>query len=259
MAACLRDECPTGLARPDRAALPRVHEARERAIAALSDHSRTTRWTSTSSSAGLRVAHTSDSPPTSRRCSTCRSPAVHHRAGQATVAAGAGRARRLAPETVYAIFGGIDRRGTWNVPRRMRVVAIFGGADLDLREARFPPGVIDIEVTAVMGGINISCRPGWRSRCTARRSWAASRTSTARPPTPIRTRRCCACTASRSWAAWTSGCGLPGESERDARRRRTGASFVKNGASSVASGSETRRHQRAHRSSCATSGRRSCI
>ena len=63
-------------------------------------------------------------------------------------------------DTAYAIFGGIDRRGTWNVPRRMRIVAIFGGANLDLREARFPPGVIDIEVTAVMGGINIVVPPG---------------------------------------------------------------------------------------------------
>ena len=63
-------------------------------------------------------------------------------------------------ETAYAIFGGIDRRGAWNVPRRMKIVALFGGANLDLREARFPPGVIDIEVSAVMGGINIVVPPG---------------------------------------------------------------------------------------------------
>ena len=63
-------------------------------------------------------------------------------------------------DTVYAIFGGIDRRGAWTVPRRMRIVAMFGGANLDLREARFPPGVVDIEVTAVMGGINIVVPPG---------------------------------------------------------------------------------------------------
>jgi hypothetical protein len=42
----------------------------------------------------------------------------------------------------------------------MRIVALFGGANLDLREARFPPGVIDIDVTAVMGGINILVPPG---------------------------------------------------------------------------------------------------
>jgi len=63
-------------------------------------------------------------------------------------------------DTLYAIFGGIDRRGTWTVPRRMKIVAVFGGANLDLREARFPPGVVEMDVTAVMGGINIVVPPG---------------------------------------------------------------------------------------------------
>jgi len=63
-------------------------------------------------------------------------------------------------DTLYAIFGGIDRRGTWTVPRRMKIVAVFGGANLDLREARFPPGVVELDVTAVMGGINIVVPPG---------------------------------------------------------------------------------------------------
>jgi hypothetical protein len=61
---------------------------------------------------------------------------------------------------LYAIFGGIDRRGTWTVPRRMKIVAMFGGANLDLREARFPPGVVELDVTAVMGGIEIVVPPG---------------------------------------------------------------------------------------------------
>jgi hypothetical protein len=63
-------------------------------------------------------------------------------------------------EAAYAIFGGVNREGTWAVPRRMRIVAVFGGANLDLREARFPAGVVDIHVTAVMGGINIVVPPG---------------------------------------------------------------------------------------------------
>jgi hypothetical protein len=63
-------------------------------------------------------------------------------------------------ENLLAIFGGIDRRGTWTVPRRMKIVAMMGGANLDLREARFPPGIIDIEVKAVMGGIHIIVPPG---------------------------------------------------------------------------------------------------
>jgi hypothetical protein len=63
-------------------------------------------------------------------------------------------------DTLYAIFGGIDRRGTWTLPRQMKIVAVFGGAHLDLREARFPPGVVELDVTAVMGGIEIVVPPG---------------------------------------------------------------------------------------------------
>ena len=36
----------------------------------------------------------------------------------------------------------------------------MGGARLDLREARFPPGVVEIEVFAVMGGAQILVPPG---------------------------------------------------------------------------------------------------
>ena len=147
--------------RPDRAALARVHDARERAIAALSDafandaldvdefERRVTR-AHTSESAEEITALTADLPASTT--------ALRHGDGRA--GAGRCRAASAAPETVYAIFGGVDRRGTWTVPRRWRVVATFGGALLDLREARFPTGVIDLEVRAVFGGVQIIVPPG---------------------------------------------------------------------------------------------------
>jgi hypothetical protein len=151
------DERP--LVRPDRAAQARVHDVRERAIAALSDafandaleveefERRVTR-AHTSESVEEITALTSDLAPT-----TALAPA--------TVAlAPAAPASDAEPETVYAIFGGVDRRGTWTVPRSWRVVATFGGAQLDLREARFPTGVIDLEVRAVFGGVQIIVPPG---------------------------------------------------------------------------------------------------
>ena len=63
-------------------------------------------------------------------------------------------------QTVYAIMGGVDRRSAWTVPQRWRVIAMMGGAQLDLREARFPAGVIDLEVKAVFGGVQIIVPPG---------------------------------------------------------------------------------------------------
>lgn len=58
-----------------------------------------------------------------------------------------------------AIFGGVQRVGRWRVPRRLRVVAVFGGVELDLRDAELPAGVIDIDVRATFGGVKIIVPP----------------------------------------------------------------------------------------------------
>ena len=153
----------TALARPDRAALARVHDARERAIAALSDgfandaldvdeFERRVTLAHTSESAEEIAALTADLPASSTALAASPAPTV----ALATTPADDG----ATPETVYAIFGGVERRGSWTVPRRWRVVATFGGAQLDLREARFPTGVIDLEVRAVFGGVQIIVPPG---------------------------------------------------------------------------------------------------
>lgn len=54
-----------------------------------------------------------------------------------------------------AVFGGIVRRGDWVVPRYYQVKAVFGGADLDLREASLEAPEVEIIVKAVFGGVNI--------------------------------------------------------------------------------------------------------
>ena len=40
-------------------------------------------------------------------------------------------------ELMINVFGGNTRRGAWDVPRAIRIVSIFGGADLDFTDARF--------------------------------------------------------------------------------------------------------------------------
>jgi hypothetical protein len=59
-----------------------------------------------------------------------------------------------------AFMGGNIRKGPWMVPRHLKVVAVMGGAVLDMREARFAPGVTEIEVFALMGGVEIIVPPG---------------------------------------------------------------------------------------------------
>jgi hypothetical protein len=55
-----------------------------------------------------------------------------------------------------AILGGFSRKGDWVVPPVMSAVAIMGGGELDLRDARFAERVATIHVTAIMGGIEIT-------------------------------------------------------------------------------------------------------
>lgn len=54
-----------------------------------------------------------------------------------------------------AIFSGTSLKGRFDAPDHLEAVAIFGGCDIDLREARIPPGGMDIEVNAIFGGVEI--------------------------------------------------------------------------------------------------------
>lgn len=45
------------------------------------------------------------------------------------------------------------------VPRKLQVTAIFGGAELDLREARIPAGTVDVQITVIFGGVHIVVPP----------------------------------------------------------------------------------------------------
>ena len=65
-------------------------------------------------------------------------------------------------ERLVAIMSGIVRRGLWKIPRRLRVVAIMGGVELDLRQAELPPGVTEISAFVLMGGLEIRVAPGVR-------------------------------------------------------------------------------------------------
>lgn len=63
---------------------------------------------------------------------------------------------------IGAIMGGSVRKGSWVVPRHLKVVAIMGGAELDLRNAVLAPGVTEIEVLAIMGGVDLLMPSGVR-------------------------------------------------------------------------------------------------
>lgn len=64
-----------------------------------------------------------------------------------------------AEQTLAAVLGGTTRVGHWTPPRRLRVVAIMGGAELDFREAALSPGVTEVVITAIMAGVVIIVPP----------------------------------------------------------------------------------------------------
>ena len=63
---------------------------------------------------------------------------------------------------IGAFMGGADRSGSWLVPRQLKVMAVLGGVNLDLRQARFAPGVTEIDVFTIMGGVDILIPHGVR-------------------------------------------------------------------------------------------------
>jgi DUF1707 SHOCT-like domain len=63
---------------------------------------------------------------------------------------------------IVAIFGGAARKGRWRVPPTSTVVTIFGGADLDLRDAILPGREITIRAVSVFGGMSITVPPEMR-------------------------------------------------------------------------------------------------
>jgi hypothetical protein len=57
--------------------------------------------------------------------------------------------------TAIAIMSGTDRKGVWTVPPTFTSVALMGGVEIDLTEARFEDAETTIQAFAMMGGIDI--------------------------------------------------------------------------------------------------------
>ncbi|MFI0780586.1 DUF1707 domain-containing protein [Streptomyces sp. NPDC021212] len=58
-----------------------------------------------------------------------------------------------------AIMGGFQRKGTWTAPRAFTAMALMGGGEIDLREARFEGRETVIRCFTLMGGVQIIVPP----------------------------------------------------------------------------------------------------
>jgi hypothetical protein len=60
---------------------------------------------------------------------------------------------------IVAVFSGATRKGQWHVEPNVSVVAVFGGVELDFRDAKLSQREITINAMAVFGGISIVVPP----------------------------------------------------------------------------------------------------
>jgi hypothetical protein len=68
-----------------------------------------------------------------------------------------------APESappIVAVFSGARRAGRWRPARHETAVAVFGGVEIDLRDAELPAKEMRLSAWAVFGGIDVTVPEG---------------------------------------------------------------------------------------------------
>jgi hypothetical protein len=140
--------------------LVKLREAREQAIAQLSDAFAHDVIGVEEFEGRLTLAHRASAVADIAQLVSDLAAAVPTQALVPAVAQRPVRAGAPESDSVVAIFGGVERRGAWTLPQRLRVRAVMGGIVLDFREALLSPGPTEIHVTAMMGGVQILVPPG---------------------------------------------------------------------------------------------------
>lgn len=64
-----------------------------------------------------------------------------------------------ARRSLVAVFSSVSRKRGWTVPRELKVVSVFGEAELDFRQAQLGAGVTEVVATAVLGSVHIIVPP----------------------------------------------------------------------------------------------------
>jgi hypothetical protein len=75
------------------------------------------------------------------------------------------RPAQVAPRRAMAILGSIERSGRFRVDDGMRVMAVLGNVELDLRDVELGPGVTHLYVKAVFGNVEITVPPTLAVEC----------------------------------------------------------------------------------------------
>lgn len=67
---------------------------------------------------------------------------------------------RVATKKQRVIMSSLERRGRWSVPKQLQLRIFWGNAELDFRDASLQPGVTEIDIRVTMGNLEIILPPG---------------------------------------------------------------------------------------------------
>jgi hypothetical protein len=137
---------------------PALRERRERTITALCDHFAQDRLTLDEFETRLDLAHKAvQVAQLDTLLADIRAPeasAVPEPPRYLPSSQGADDTR-----LIFALMGGAERRGNWRPGSKNIVLSVMGGSVLDFRETALPPGVTEVWVFACMGGCEIIVPP----------------------------------------------------------------------------------------------------
>jgi hypothetical protein len=118
-----------------------------------------------------------------------------------------------------AVLGGVERKGSWRVPQKLKVVCVMGGAEIDFREVSLPPGVTHLRVICMMGGAEIIVPPDLAVECDGVAIMGGFEQLDRAPPKADPDAPLLRVTGFAFMGGFTISTRLPGESARQASKR----------------------------------------
>ena len=65
-----------------------------------------------------------------------------------------------ANDNIVCVLAGVDRKGGWKPAKKTDIFNVLGGTVLDYTRAELPPGITEINVVSIMGGVEVFVPPG---------------------------------------------------------------------------------------------------